>query len=654
MLYRFFIDRPIFANVIAIVTMLVGVITLLGLPVEQYPQLSPPTVKVSANYPGANARVLADTVAGPIEQAVNGVQDMLYMSSVCSDNGSYSLTVTFEVGSDVDQAQVLVQNRIASALPRLPADVQRLGVTAEKQSTSLILAIALTSPTGEHDGLYLSNYAEIQLKDAMSRVKGVGNVQVFGSSNYGMRIWLDPEKLHARGLTADDVVRAIAAQNVQVAAGQVGQRPAPSEQDFQYTVSTQGRFSDPEQFGSIVVKSVDEGLTGTRITYVRDVARVALGAQTYASWSELQGKPAAGIGISPIPGANSLEVANAVIAKMEELKPLLPEGVAYNVAFSTTDFVEESINEVYKTLFEAGVLVLIVILVFLQDWRAVLIPATTVPVTILGAFAALAALGYSINMLTLFGLVLAIGIVVDDAIVIVENAVHHIDHDGSDARTATITAMGEVLGPIIGITLVLMAVFVPTIFMTGITGRLYQQFALTIAATAVISAINAVTLKPAQCALYLRPTATRKNIFYRGFNSVYAVCESLYVGTVRRTLKHPILMMLLAFLIAGGTAYWFNKLPASFVPIEDQGYAILGCVLDDAASLERTEKTLAKIYDVLEKTPGVRQWWTIGGMSLLDGSTVPNAATMYVMLDSMEHRQSDPQQSLWAILGHIT
>jgi len=653
MFYRFFIDRPIFANVIAIVTMIVGAVSLYGLPVEQYPSLTPPTVEVTATYPGANALVLADTVAGPLEQAINGVENMIYMNSVCSDNGTYKLTVTFEVGTNLDQSQVLVQNRIATALPRLPQEVQRLGVTAQKQSTNMVIVVGLTSPTGEHDGLYLSNFAEIQIKDLISRIPGVGGTQVFGTSNYGMRIWLDPEKLKARGLTTDDVYAAISAQNIQVAAGQVGQRPARSDQNNQFTVSTQGRYSDPKQFEEIIIKSVDDGTLGARLTRVRDVARVELGAQSYASWMEVSGQPAAGVAVFQLPGANSLSVAHAVKKKMAELEPTLPPGVKYDIPFNPTEFVEESIYEVYKTLFEAGILVLVVILVFLQDWRAVLIPATTVPVTIIGAFAALGAMGYSINMLTLFGLVLAIGIVVDDAIVIVENAVHHIDRGKLAPKPATVKAMGEVIGPVIGITLVLMAVFVPTVFMAGITGQLYQQFALTIAATAIISAINAVTLKPAQCAIYLRPTPEKKNLFYRGFNRVYGWFERVYVRIVKGILPYSALVMVLFVAIAIGTGYWFTRLPTSFVPTEDQGYAILAGMLDDAASLERTEEVIAKLNTILQDTPGVKEWFTIGGMSLLDGSTVPNAVTIFITFEPQEERLHDPRKSLDAILGNI-
>ncbi|WP_437186633.1 efflux RND transporter permease subunit [Planctomicrobium sp. SH668] len=653
MIYRFFIDRPIFANVIAILTMIIGGVSILGLPVEQYPQLTPPTVQVTASYPGANAMVLADTVAGPLEQSINGVENMLYMSSVCSDNGSYTLTITFEVGSDLDQAQVLVQNRIASALPRLPQEAQRLGVVAQKQSTSMIVVVGLTSPDNSYDGLYLSNYAEIRIKDIISRIPGVGGTQVFGSGAYGMRVWVDPDKLKARGMTIDEVIAAIGSQNVQVAAGQIGQRPASGDQNNQFTVTTQGRFTDAEQFGDIIIRTLRDDKTGAQITQLKDVARVELGSQSYASWMEVSGKPAAGVAVFQLPGANSLSVAEAVIHEVENMKKDLPKGVEIDIPFNPTEFVEESIEEVYKTLIEAGVLVLIVILVFLQDWRAVLIPATTVPVTIIGTFAALLAMGYSINMLTLFGLVLAIGIVVDDAIVIVENAVHHIDRGGLDARTATIKAMGEVLGPVIGITLVLMAVFVPTVFMAGITGKLYQQFALTIAATAIISAVNAITLKPAQCALYLRPTPAKKNFFYRGFNYVYGGFEAIYYRIVKAILPYSAVFMLLFVLIAGGAGYWFTKLPSSFLPTEDQGYAIVFGRLDDAASLERTEVIIEKLNNILSNTPGVRQWFTIGGMSLMDGGTVPNAFTIFLNFEPRKDRLKDPSKSLEAILGNV-
>ncbi len=653
MFSKFFIDRPIFANVIAIVTILVGAVTLLALPIEQYPQITPPTVQVTTTYPGADAQVLSDVVASPIEQEVNGVENMLYMSSTCAANGSYTLTVTFEVGTDLDKAQVLLQNRVAIAQPRLPQEVQRQGITAKKQSTAIILVVGLTSPDGRYDSLFLSNYATLRIKDTLSRIKGVGDIKVFGSGSYGMRVWIDPEKLKARGLTTQDVLASINEQNIQVAAGQVGQAPSPKDQTFQYTVTTRGRLSDAQEFGDIIVKTVADSPARMRLTRVKDIAKIELGAENYDTYTEIAGKPAAGLGVFQLPGANALDVAKQVLAAMEKIKPSFPEGVTYSIPFNPTTFVDEAIYEVYKTLFEAGVLVLIVILVFLQDWRAVLIPATTVPVTIIGAFAALGALGFSVNMLTLFGLVLAIGIVVDDAIVIVENAAHHIDHGKLDPRTATIKAMSEVIGPVIGITLVLMAVFLPTAFLPGITGQLYRQFALTIAATAIISAINAVTLKPAQCAVYLRPTRERKNLFYRIFNATYDRFERVYAAIIRRLVRNTALMMLLFVILAGGTGYWFTKLPTGFLPTEDQGYAIMGAQLPDAASLERTRDVTKKIGAILKKTPGIEGWFLIGGNSLLDNASVSNAATYYLTFKPFSQREGHPEQSMMAILGHV-
>ena len=665
MISNFFIGRPIFANVIAILTMLVGAVTLFGLPIEQYPEITPPTVMVTTAYPGADAKVLSDTVASPVEQEVNGVEGMLYMSSICSSDGSYKLTVTFEVGTDLDKAQVLVQNRLAVAQPRLPVEVQRQGITAKKQSTNIILVISLTSPDGRYDDLFLSNFATLRVKDELSRIYGVGEVQVFGSSSYGMRIWLDPEKLKARNLTTEDVLASIREQNVQVAAGQVGQYPSPRSQGFQFNVTTLGRLADPEQFGEIIVKADETGGSASgsdsggeagsaaRLTRVKDVARVELGSQVYDTWCEVGGKPAAGLGVFQLPGANALDVAKKTIAAVERLKPSFPEGIEYDIPFNTTLFVEESIQEVYKTLFEAGVLVLIVILVFLQDWRAVLIPATTVPVTIIGAFAAMGALGFSVNMLTLFGLVLAIGIVVDDAIVIVENAVHHIDRNKMPPKEATIKAMSEVIGPVIGITLVLMAVFLPTAFLGGITGQLYRQFALTIAATAIISAINAVTLKPAQCAVYLRPTKERKNIFYRAFNNVYDRCEAIYAAIVKRAVRHVFLMMVLFTGLVTLGGWWFTKLPTGFLPIEDQGYAIVAIQLPDAASQARTRAVVDKVSAILKKTPGIASWFMIGGNSILDSATASNAAAMYLNFTPWSERLGKPGQSQEEILGNL-
>ncbi len=662
MFSRFFIERPIFANVIAIMTMLVGAVTMYGLPIERYPDITPPTVMVSTVYPGSDAQVLSDTVATLVEQEVNGVENMLYMSSTCSSDGSYKLTVTFEVGTDLDRAQVLVQNRLAIAQPRLPAEVQRQGITAKKQSTNIIMAVSLISPDDRYNDLFLSNYASLFVKDELSRIYGVGEVQVIGAGNYGMRIWIDPEKLKARNMTTEEVLGSIREQNVQVAAGQVGQYPSPTGQGFQYNVTTLGRLSDPGQFGEIIVKADEGGAAGSdengggtaRLTRLRDVARIELGSQSYEQWCEIGGKPAATLAVFQLPGANALDVAKQIEQAMERLKPKFPDGLKYIIPFNTTIFVEESIHEVYKTLFEAGVLVLIVILVFLQDWRAVLIPATTVPVTIIGAFAAMGALGFSINMLTLFGLVLAIGIVVDDAIVIVENAAHHIDHDHLPAKEATLKAMSEVIGPIIGITLVLMAVFLPTAFLGGITGQLYRQFALTIAATALISAINAVTLKPAQCATYLRPTRARKNVFYRAFNRVYDACERIYTALIRRAVRHVAPMMILFAALVVFTGWFFMRLPTGFLPTEDQGFAILGIQLPDAASQTRTRAVVDRVSAILKKTPGVESWFLIGGQSIMDQAVASNASAMYITFKPWSERDGKKGLSQEEIIANLT
>ncbi|SFJ66778.1 efflux RND transporter permease subunit [Planctomicrobium piriforme] len=650
MLSKFFIEHPVFSNVIAIITMLIGAVALWDLPIEQYPEITPPTIRVTTNFPGANAQTVSDTVASPIEQQVNGVENMLYMQSTSSGDGSYSLTVTFEIGTDLDEAQVLVQNRSSIAEPQLPEEVRRQGVTVKKQSSNIIMVISLVSEDPNLDTLFLANYATLRLRDELSRVKGVGEVTVFGTANYSMRIWLDPEKLKARGMTTADVMAALQEQNVQVAAGQIGQPPTKQGVDFQYTVSVLGRLSEPSQFENIVVKSG----TGTQLVYLKDVARVELGSQSYDQFTEKEGRENANIGIFQLPGANALQVAEDVTAAMERLAKQFPQGLSYSVPLNTTTFIEASIHEVYKTLIEAGVLVLIVILVFLQDWRAVLIPATTVPVTIIGAFAAMAALGFTVNMLTLFGLVLAIGIVVDDAIVVVENAVHHIER-GLSPKEATIKAMSEVLGPIIGITLVLLAVFIPAAMLGGITGQLYRQFALTIAATALISAINAVTLKPTQCALWLRPIDKNKKkfFFFRWFEVVYGFTERVYVSIVRWLVRHVIVGFTIFAALLVVTGIWYTRLPTGFLPTEDQGYILIAVQLPDAASQQRTREVMSKIDDMLAKVPGISDWITIGGLSLLDNSSASNAGTVFVTFESFEEREKK-HLPLEKILGDIT
>jgi HAE1 family hydrophobic/amphiphilic exporter-1 len=641
MISRFFIDRPIFANVIAIVTVLFGLVALQQLPVERYPAITPPTVVVTTNYPGANARDVADTVAAPIEQEINGVENMMYMSSTSSADGSYSLTVTFEIGTNLDDAQVLVQNRLAMATPRLPEEVRRQGVTAKRQSSNIILAISLTSPSNAYDGLFLSNYATLQLRDELSRVPGVGEVTVRGVGAYAMRVWIDPDKLAARGLTTKDVVEALNRQNVQVAAGQVGQPPNPSGQAFQLTITTQGRLQETGQFEKIVVKSGEAG----QLVYLRDIARIELGAQTYDSFSERSGMASANILIFQLPGSNALEVAQGIRNAMEKIKPTLPEGVEYSIPFDTTKFVKSAIDEVYVTLFEAGGLVLIVILLFLHSWRALLVPATTVPVTIIGAFAFMPFVGFSINLLTLFGLILAIGIVVDDAIVIVENATHHMEK-GMPPRSATIQAMNEVTGPVISITLVLMAVFLPTAFLPGVTGQMYRQFALTIAATAFISAINALTLKPAQCALWLRPV-TKPGLFARTFETLYRPVEGFYAWIVRQLLRVWPAMLLLAFGFAAFTGWLYQRTPQGFLPTEDQGWAMIAVQLPDSASVDRTREVIERMNVVFSKYREEGKadgWFVLGGFSMMDQTMAPNSATCFITWTDWSMRKSPELQ----------
>ncbi len=638
MFSKFFIERPVLSNVIAIIIVLIGAVALYGMPVSQYPEITPPVVQVQTRYPGASAQTIADTVANPIEEQVNGVEGMIYMQSTSAADGTYTLNVTFDVGTDLDFAQTLVQNRVAQALAGLPDSVQKQGVTTQKKSTAILQIITLSATDGRYDSLFLANYATINLRDELARLPGVGDVNIFGAGLYSMRIWLDPNALAARNLTPSKVVDAIRGQNQQVAAGQVGAPPAPSGQDFQITVNVPGRLSDATAFGDIIVKSEPGSGTSTPVTRVRDVARIELGAQTYSQFFRLDTKQAAGIGIFQSPGANALAVAKEVSDKMEELSKRFPPGLTFGIPFDTTLFVKASIEEVYKTLFEAGILVLIVIMVFVQDWRAMLVPATTVPVTIIGAFAAMAAMGFTVNLLTLFAIVLAIGIVVDDAIVIVEGSAHHIEQ-GQLPKAAAISAMGELIGPILGITLVLMSVFLPAAFLPGITGQMYRQFALVIAATAIISAINALTLKPTQCALWMRPVQAQKGAFYRGFNAVYARVEHGYTRMIGSMVRRSVLMTLIALTLAGLSVWGLARLPTSFIPIEDQGYVMVNVKLPAGASLERTHAAMVQVEEAVLKVPGVEHAISIGGISVLDNSaTLANAGVTYVVLKPWDVR----------------
>jgi HAE1 family hydrophobic/amphiphilic exporter-1 len=650
MISKFFIERPVLANVIAILMVVIGAVAVFGLPVAQYPDVVPPTVQVTTRYPGASARTVIDTVALPIEQQVNGVEHMLYMQSYATADGTYTLTVTFDIGTDLNAAQVLVQNRVSAALASLPQPVQVQGVVVQKKSTAILQIVTLTSPTGQFDSLYLSNYATIRLKDEISRLPGVGNVNVFGAGQYSMRIWLDPEKMQARGLNAQDVIQALQQQSEQVTAGQIGMPPVPDAQSFQYTIDVSSRFDDPTQFANVVVKTG----TGGDLTRLRDVGRVELGAQTYGQVFNLNGKPAAGLAIFQSPGANALNVANEVSTKMKTLAREFPQGMTYSIPFDTTIFVRQAVSEVYKTLFEAAVLVLIVILLFLQDWRAMLVPATTVPVTIIGAFAAMAALGFSINLSTLFAIVLAIGIVIDDAIVVVEGAAHNIER-GMSGHDAAIAAMNALMGPIIGITLVLMAVFLPAAFLPGLTGQMYAQFALVISATALLSAINAATLKPTQCALWLRrPTPPeQRNFIFRGFNAIYERFESWYARLIGAMVRHSGAMVLTALIIIAAALYGFSRVSTGFLPIEDQGYMLAAVQLPDGAALGRTQQALQEIETIANATPGVERVITIAGTSPLDNNaSLANAGVAYIMLKDWSLRgQGEDLASLYKTLN---
>ncbi|KAF2989913.1 efflux RND transporter permease subunit [Methylocystis sp. MJC1] len=650
MMSKFFIEHPILANVIAVVIVVIGLVAMRSLPVAQYPNIVPPTVVVTASYPGASPQTVIDNVALPIELQVNGVDNMLYMSSTSAADGSYQLIVTFKIGTDPDMAQVLVQNRVSNALSALPAAVQSQGVNVQKKSTAILQIIALDSPKGTFDASFLSNYATINLVNELARLHGVANVTVFGAAKYAMRVWMDPRKLYSFGLTPQDVSAAINQQSQLVAAGQTGMPPAAKNQDFQYTVDIRSRFNDPEEFGNIIVKS--EGtVQGGRLVRIKDIGRVELGSQNYSQQCKLNDRPAGCIAIFQTPDANALQVSQEVRDKMAELARRFPQDLQYTLPLDTTDFVKTSINEVYTTLYEAGILVLVVILVFLQNFRATLVPATTVPVTIIGAFAGMAALGYSINISTLFGVVLAIGIVVDDAIVIVEGASKYIEQ-GMSGHDASIRAMKELFGPIIGITLVLMAVFIPPAFLPGLSGKMLAQFAVVIATTALISAINAATLKPTQCAQWLRPQQTEKtNAFYRAFNIGYNYLEEIYIGFVGVLVARSKTVVLIGLAISALAVWGIARLPKAFIPTEDQGYLIVVAQLPEGASLERTANTLSEAASSALSTPGVKSVITIAGVSVLDNNAVlANAGVAYLRLDDWDAREKAKDQDIASLM----
>lgn len=640
MISKFFIEHPVLANVIAILLMLLGLIAIAVLPVNQYPAIVPPTIQVTTSYPGADAKTLINTVALPIEQQVNGVEKMLYMQSTSTNNGSYTLIVTFAIGTDLNFAQVLVQNRVQAAMAQLPMPVQQQGVVVQQKSTAILQFITLTSENNEYDGLFLNNYATINLQDELSRLPGVGNVLVFGSGNYAMRVWLDPQKMYAYGLNPSDVMDSVRTQNKEVSAGQIGAPPIAGQQAYQFTMNVPGQLTNQEEFSNIIIKSKDtqpnelaKASNSARIIRIRDVGRVELGSSSYSQIAKLNDKPTAAIGIFQLPGANALDVANEVRTAMAEMAKKFPPGLKYSIPFDTTIFVKASVSEVYKTLFEAGILVLVVILIFLQNSRATLVPATTVPVTIIGAFLAMLMMGYSVNLLTLFALVLAIGIVVDDAIVIVEGVTQHIER-GMTPKESAISAMKELLAPILGITLVLMAVFIPAGFMPGLTGAMYAQFALVIAATAFISAINAMTLKPTQCALWLKPndTSKPKNKLFKAFDNVYQPLEQRYTQLIDRLVHKSAFVCGVGIVLITAAIFGLSQIPTGFIPIEDQGYLMLNVQLPDGASLSRTEAVMDSLTKQISKLDGVANIIAIDGISLLDNNAnLSNAGVLYVI-----------------------
>jgi hydrophobe/amphiphile efflux-1 (HAE1) family protein len=655
---RFFIGRPVFACVLSLVILLIGLIALKFLPVSEYPEVVPPTVVVRATYPGANPKTIAETVSSPLEQAITGVENGLYMSSQATTDGVMTLTITFKLGTDLDKAQVQVQNRVSQALPKLPTEVQRLGVTTLKSSPDLALVVHLFSPTGIYDDIYVRNYATLQVKDVLARLPGVGQVQIFGSGDYAMRVWLDPEKLEARGLTAADVITAITEQNAQVAAGTIGQEPQKSESNFALTINTNGRLIDEEEFSRIIVKT---GAHGENVL-LRDVARTELGASDYSLRSLLNNKAAVALPISQLPGSNAIELSDNVRKAMVELKRNFPEGLDYSVVYDPTIFVRHSIEAVVHTLFEALILVVIVVIVFLQTWRASMIPLAAVPVSLIGTFAAMLALGFSINALSLFGLVLAIGIVVDDAIVVVENVERNI-HLGLSPRDATNQAMKEVTGPIIATALVLCAVFVPTAFISGLTGQFYRQFALTIAISTVISAFNSLTLSPALCAILLRPAHAPEDRvtrvlnfafgwFFRPFNRIFRWSANLYSNVVKGLLRWAIVALVVYGVLVVLTFQMFRSTPTGFIPLQDKQYLVAFAQLPEAASLDRTDTVIRRMSEIALRHPAVDSAVSFPGLSINGFTNSTNSGIVFVTLKPFEERTT-PQLSGLAVASDL-
>ncbi|HIE0222017.1 TPA: multidrug efflux RND transporter permease subunit SdeB [Serratia marcescens] len=641
---RFFIDRPIFAAVLSILIFVAGVIAIPLLPISEYPDVVPPSVQVRAEYPGANPKEIAETVATPLEEAINGVENMMYMKSVAGSDGVLVTTVTFRPGTDPDQAQVQVQNRVAQAEARLPEDVRRQGITTQKQSPALTLVVHLVSPSGKYDSLYLRNYATLKVKDELARLPGVGQVQIFGAGEYAMRIWLDPNKVAARGLTASDVVSAMREQNVQVSAGQLGAEPMPTRSDYLLSINAQGRLQTEEEFGNIILKSGDNG----EIVRLRDVARIEMGSGSYALRAQLNNKDAVGIGIFQSPGANAIELSDAVRGKMAELATRFPDGMSWKSPYDPTVFVRDSIRAVVDTLLEAVILVVLVVILFLQTWRASIIPLLAVPISVVGTFAALYLLGFSLNTLSLFGLVLAIGIVVDDAIVVVENVERNIE-EGLSPLAAAHQAMREVSGPIIAIAVVLCAVFVPMAFLSGVTGQFYKQFAVTIAISTVISAINSLTLSPALAARLLKPHGAPKDLpsrlidrlfgwLFRPFNRFFASSSQRYQRGVSRVLGRRGAVFVVYLLLLAAAGVMFKTVPGGFIPTQDKLYLIGGVKMPEGASLERTDAVIRKMSAIGLSVDGVTDAVAFPGLNALQFTNTPNTGTVFFALKSLSTR----------------
>ncbi|MFV3073111.1 efflux RND transporter permease subunit [Niveispirillum fermenti] len=647
---RFFIDRPVFAIVLSIIIIAVGTISYLTLPVSQYPEVVPPTVTVTARYPGANAETVANTVAAPIEQEVNGVEGMLYMSSNSTSDGQMNLTITFNLGTNLDEAQVLVQNRVAIAEARLPEEVRRNGVVTRKDSPDLMLVVHLLSPDNTYDQLYISNYALLRVRDVLSRVEGVGNINLFGARDYSMRAWLDPQKIASLGMSAGEVVAAIQQQNVQVAGGSLGQPPLDTPRDYQLNITLQGRLTQPQEFENIIVKHGDDG----RLVRLKDVARVELGARDYITNSFLDGKPAVVLAVSQLPGSNALETAARLKQTVETLSRDFPPGLEYRIVYDTTQFIAESINELIKTIVEAMALVVLVVLLFLQRWRAAIIPVLAIPVSLIGTFAIMSMLGFSINNLTLFGLVLAVGIVVDDAIVVVENVERNLALGHSPIESARIT-MDEVGGALVSIALVLSAVFIPTAFIEGIQGEFYRQFAVTIATATIISAFNSLTLSPALCARLLKAhtpghqAATARlavvsgllDRFFAAFNRLFDRLADAYAGLVTRVTRTTPVMLAVYILLIAATGFVFTRIPSGFIPQQDQGYLIIAVQTPEGTSLTNTTDVVQKVAAIARETPGIAHTVQFAGFSGATRTIAPNAGAIFTPMVPFEERKAN-------------